>query len=1270
MHQNSGGTTEFPVHGDDEFCEQAAAVELTLEADVIRASTVELSTAANPTAETGSFLDRFLSSFFDERNIKWLLVVGAAIVFGSSLMLATRHWSDWSVTLKYLTILGYTAAGFCAAEIGRRRLGLRVTSRVLYGLTLLLLPVCFLSLSWMSPGTATQPGIGLLQQFILLAPTAALTWLATRRILDFLLSGRQTTYLLSFQLLCLAGIVPAAQHPLAAIGLFTACWLIFTTGVVKVNRYMFRLTEEHQTPRVFGFLPIALSGIQFLTLFVLKCLPALPVEWIGFGSVLVAATVLATARTVADVYRQRTGDLIRPLPWTIVVPTATGLILTFVGIVCAFHGFPHTFAVVPTAALAALLMAWAAKDTQHPAFVWLALLCTTVAYQASPGLFREAALQLRDSAAVVIGEQRLPFAFYGLTYLPLIAVTSAFAQHSRRRGNLIFSRPLQQFSTILAVILFAMAFTHPKAMLLVSAVNVLTFAGMGSVFRDRRYIIGSLIALYAAVWSFVPGINTMTVLQISSEMQLTLLAAVAAVMTFTRLPDRIINTIPIPDGLGHRACLNRDGTSRHLAQLSGCTVAGVLLLNWIYTAGSQLGQILTTAQLSQLAILLSALTVYTFRHPVYRYGLAIWSTTAFAGYCYAVSMAQGPQEILNAGSIVAAISTTAGLLALIMTGQLKNGRSLSQLRLLVMSGYDQRLLTSGISDGIGHRRLLAFVLPLCDLSLGALTVLAFFYCTPGLMLQHFGNSTFIGMPIAALVILGLFFGGIVSRQGLTASIGAGLLPPLCSGIMHRAWFGHHDINMAWVFVIWAAVAGVGYFISARGRGDVSKEIREAYTHWLLIVLGISCFSLSPWLRVAAGIAVASLVLTSGRQLIPWQRSWLAIIVNIQVLLYSAYIGGFRGLPALHTSDSGLLQALPLLLLVTAVSEAVMNRDTTLFSSAVLDFWSLMLRIGMVLIGCLAFGAGDYSFGHAALMLGGTVVGTVSAFRLAVRRQDSDYVWFSLSLPVLSGLWLFRHGFIETGSGISQLILLAAAILCLVGARLCRRHSSLTFAAQPLRLTGQCLPAVVAIMGVGRVVLLTGVLTSGIQTLSMFAAAAMYFHLALITRQRRFAIAALSILNITLMLLWHSLNLTDVQFYLVPIGLSVIALAELLKERLPRPFQNQLRYLGALTILVSPVFEILDGSWLHLMTLMVFCVVVILLAIGLRVRALMYTGSAFLLADLVAMVVRSSIDHPGTLWICGVVFGAAVIALAAFCENHRDRVLQRIRYLSAELATWR
>ena len=72
----------------------------------------------------------------------------------------------------------------------------------------------------------------------------------------------------------------------------------------------------------------------------------------------------------------------------------------------------------------------------------------------------------------------------------------------------------------------------------------------------------------------------------------------------------------------------------------------------------------------------------------------------------------------------------------------------------------------------------------------------------------------------------------------------------------------------------------------------------------------------------------------------------------------------------------------------------------------------------------------------------------------------------------------------------------------------------------------------------------------------------------------------------------------------------------------------------------------------------------------RLRPLMYAGAAFLIAYLIGMVVCGGVDHPNVLWIAGIGFGAAVVALGAYCEHHREKLLQRMRALSAQLEQWR
>ncbi len=255
--------------------------------------------------------------------------------------------------------------------------------------------------------------------------------------------------------------------------------------------------------------------------------------------------------------------------------------------------------------------------------------------------------------------------------------------------------------------------------------------------------------------------------------------------------------------------------------------------------------------------------------------------------------------------------------------------------------------------------------------------------------------------------------------------------------------------------------------------------------------------------------------------------------------------------------------------------------------------------------------------------------------------------------------------------------MGAAVAWTVASRIAARYPQTRFASKALSVPANLLPLAAAVIGVSRHATGAGS-TLGMNSLGLLLPAAFYFWQAMETaddaehhmiRRDRFVVSAI-ILNIASALLCRELHWSDAQFFMIPAGLTILWLVELLKREIPDNYRDPLRYAGALTILVSPTFHIVSGSWLHLISLMVCSVLVALLAIGLRLRALVYSGTAFLIADLVAMVIRGSIDHPNLLWLAGLGIGTAVITLGAICENHRESLLARLRLMAAELQSWK
>ncbi len=289
---------------------------------------------------------------------------------------------------------------------------------------------------------------------------------------------------------------------------------------------------------------------------------------------------------------------------------------------------------------------------------------------------------------------------------------------------------------------------------------------------------------------------------------------------------------------------------------------------------------------------------------------------------------------------------------------------------------------------------------------------------------------------------------------------------------------------------------------------------------------------------------------------------------------------------------------------------------------------------------------------------------------ACRLQSVKRVWIAEALTGIAFAYFLLFGVIRLGSGVAPFVLLGTGFALWVAGQAAARGLSVAVLSKPFLATGMVLPLAAVVLAAGRHLLGISTTMLGMNSLVLFAAGAFYFWHGLEQRRRRLVVLSAVIFNCALALLWRDLSWTDPQLFLIPLGLSVLGLVELLQSEIPQAMHNPLRYAGALVILVSPTFHIISGSWVHLFTLMAASVGVTLLSIGLRARALIYTGVAFLVADILAMLVRGSIDRPNLLWIAGIGLGTAVVVLGALCENRREVLMQQLRILTAELERWR
>ncbi len=1210
-----------------------------------------MSSSLERPTERSAFV-RFLDAFLREENIKWILGIGVCILLGSSLRLVTTHWHECTPVWKYLILIGYSALVFGLGEFSYHRLGLRKTGTVLMALTTLLIPISFLALHWVRPeqGVASLEVIRSTGLGVLLGFNLAWSAFAAQRIFRHFLRQTQRSFLLSYLALCVAGAIvpglPTAWAPVLAMAL----WAVFAAGTVKVNRHVFWLTEEHKLPRIFGFFPIALLGAQFAAVYLLGLMSHISTPWLGLLCTLVAIPILFTADAVARVFEQRTGGIMRPIPWSISGPLVLGTLLCGAGMILAATGFPNSPLIVPTAILAAAAMGVVAHRTRKTAFVWCLVIAVIMAYQTSPVFFQEFALQLRDQAASAVRESKLPYAFYGLTYAPLILVFSLVSAHLQRRGLALFAGPLRQTASVLPWLLLGVSFTHHSAILPVAFVLCPLFVVQAFLFCRRDLVAPAALAFLAAAFG-APGFSQRVLGWSLSAEEALLIWTVAAALLFApgSLLDRFTRLLP-----WQSAILPPVPVCQSFSLLV-TLISAVICLMQLSMQPISLGFNALTMSVLLTGLLLSAHAVRCLKPGLGEVALTFGSLATL-------------RFILPSGGTVFDL--------------------IDHMTAILMVQW----LWSYAAERMPHHRLaIAFGRPAMRVSLLGLSGL--FSLNVALwMLAHHGFATVPWAVSAVLLVWSLDAGRRLESRAIAAISWSSLFVFSSAAVVSGL---HPDHTAAWCLVTWAATGLILLLVrqitlqvmraADESRFDLELEDAELPA-WLsplnvllpLVFLLIAAVNLASigWLeRLAGGLALIGLLMARRGRLRVDVGSLTTPLMNWQVLAITATacLPGSRLVFELTLADVARC-ALPLAA-CAAGSLLVFQfqrcrrwiSEAELLASHELSLAMLSLVLLVVPFQSRAYAQWlmlDLTWAAVAWL---SLITTL--FISAVRTQAADRAWIGIVTTFAAGLYFLCVGVWSIADPWVAYVVVTCGVLCWsIGGAIARSPKS-AILSRPLKHCGLWLPLATVPFAIGKFLAGEPAAWAGANSLPMLMAAAYYFWHGVHHRRAWSTIVSLAIINLTGCLLWTELHWTDPQLFLMPIGISIIAVTELLRREIPSGYHNRLRLIGSLVILVSPTFQIVQGSWLHLVTLMIASVLVALLGIGLRIRVLLYTGTAFLLADLMAIVARGSMDQPNLLWVVGLVIGGLVIALGAFCENHRETLLARLRGMAAALEQW-
>jgi hypothetical protein len=1197
-------------------------------------------TVAAELEEKGSFLSRALAAFLQPSNIKWLLIAGVLILLASSLMLVSTHWHSYAPTWKYLILLGYAGGVGVAGRIAIKRLILPRTGGVLIALAALLMPVTFLGLNLVG---RTGPPVTFIWP-ALLALNAVIAFFTACTACRHFLRQDQPTFLAAYLALSAAGAFVAIELPvIVAAATALVFWAIFAIGAMKVNRHCFWLVEERKLPRILGFLPILLLGGQFLTLCLLGPANKLPVAWAGFGLALVAAVLLATADSIARVFQQRTGDLVRPIPWPIIAPIVIGVTMTFAGLILSGVSDidPYRpYALVPTALVATVLMSLTAHRTNKQAFVWAALFIATAAYNFSPLFFADAARMIVSQGAVAVSESRLPLPFYGLTYLPLLAGLLIVGGIARRRGRSILLTPIREYSFVLAAILLVASFGHFKATFPVTAVMVAVYAAHAAVFSDRRSAWAATIALLSAAYGLSPfarGVLFINLPEVVSE-YFAAIAAGGLLLLVSRRIDPLVGRLTYPaitESVEFTAspCRYMSIAASTLLAAIWITVAPYVPLTPMYWAAG-----------AAIAALLTIQAVVWVRKEVAV--AAVVFIQILAGW-YVATRGITPDQII---SLLTAVVLGQCVLALLLR------RLLPTLRLTRAMEPALHLIASIEMYAL----LIGVHLPANWL----IAIGAGEWLTAGVQPSLLVSAILIG------------WGCDVARRAASPALAAVCCVELL-GLAGAAAFSLMG-SATWLIPTLAATSvllvAFAAIVVRRSPGEPSLAIRtfaQIAAVPPVIAMALSLISFTLPAQIGGILAAAALMIAARLPGFDRRLQWTAAFaLNWQAILFVLASAGDAA--ATSIGDLRFETMVPAGLYVSAIAAASLllweifaakvpaylcRAHQSALSAAVIA--GLLLSLSLP-----GFATTDL---FLAVMPFGILTGV--ALRMAIRYGSEAFVWEAIAVLFGAALYLVKQHVIPFGHGWSLYVPMIAAAICQIVAKLARRSPAAAVLDRPFRRTAVVMPMATVIVAILRH--LSGMQSSwlGSGSLAMLLAAGFYFYRGIERRDGRMHVLAAAIVNVALGLLWRELQLTDPQFYLVPLGASVLLVVQALRREIPVAYRDPLRYAGALMILVSPTFHIVGGSWIHLLSLMLLSVGVMLAGIGTRVRAMLYAGAAFLAADLVAIVVRGGIDQPSFLWLAGLAVGAGVITIAALAERNRENLLQRLRSLSAALAQW-
>ncbi|MEH2319719.1 DUF2157 domain-containing protein [Nostoc sp.] len=187
-------------------------------------------------------------------------------------------------------------------------------------------------------------------------------------------------------------------------------------------------------------------------------------------------------------------------------------------------------------------------------------------------------------------------------------------------------------------------------------------------------------------------------------------------------------------------------------------------------------------------------------------------------------------------------------------------------------------------------------------------------------------------------------------------------------------------------------------------------------------------------------------------------------------------------------------------------------------------------------------------------------------------------------------------------------------------------------------------------------------------ITLLLAAGFYIFLAKVGENIRLTYISVALIDWALYRWFDSLHLTDTLWYVTPIGLSLLYIAQVdIQLKLPesKTPRHILRVLGSGLICGWAILFDQHTAWIP----GIFSLIAIFAGLALRVRAFLYIGTATFLITTIYQSVIFSLQYSFLKWVVGLLVGILLIYIAANFETRRAQITSLIRSAIDEFQSW-